>query len=291
MEKTNELTVKHSKSPSINPVPFSALFTSDVKSYIAECIAASQSSTKVFFHLPKTGGTSIRTALNEEIQKVLHIKKYSELGQWNQVLKQQKEAPYGLISGHLNSSSLNALYAAGEPIMAITFIRDPMERILSQYRYMVSSKYPNHLEFRENFEGLKDFIQDGLPKNPMLSMLLGECSTIDQAMHLTDKNFMFVGLAEYSAMHSFLIQRCFGLKKFHIPGRINQTVSSIENAVTLDASTIDLIKDKCALDIEFYTRIKEMHISIADQIFSALYEVIAGNVDEILFPPLKETHE
>jgi hypothetical protein len=269
--------------PSTNPVSCMKLFSGGVKNYIAECAEASENITKVFFHLPKTGGSSLRIALDNEFSNGLHISKYSDLNQWDEVLVRQREQPYDMISGHINQRALSGLYASGAPIVAMTFIREPIARILSQYRYMVSPKYPNNEEFRAKFPTLVEFSLDGIPENPMLNIFFDGCKTVDEALKKAARDFMFIGLTEYSAMHGFLIQRCFGLDKFHMPPWVNRTVSMANNQIELDKESLGILREKCGLDLAFYSQIKRRHMAIADDVFSAFYEAFAGDETPFAF--------
>lgn len=268
---------KAAKKHNISPISCLEIFDKGVARYIERCQAASKGAAKVFFHVPKTGGSSIRLALEHELPNFLNIQRYSDLDGWSDVLKAHKKKPYDMIAGHLRFKALRELYDSSNNITAMTFLRDPAARVLSQYRYMASPKYPGFEAFNTKFPTLDDFVKDGIVANPTTTTLLGNCASLDQAVHMASRNFMFIGLTEYSTMHSFLAQRCFGLPAFHVPGRINQTVYTKRNDVEYTDETRSIIMEKCSLDFEFYDFFKSRHLDILDDVFSNFYtSVLTG---------------
>lgn len=268
---------KAAKKHSISPISCLEIFDKGVARYIERCQAASKDAAKVFFHVPKTGGSSIREALEHELPNFLNIRRYSDLDGWSDVLKAHKKKPYDLIAGHLRFQALRELYDSSNNITAMTFLRDPAARVLSQYRYMASPKYPDFKTFNKKFPSLDAFVKDAIGSNPTVTTLLGNCTSLDQAVHVASRNFMFIGLTENSAMHSFLVQRCFGLSAFHVPGRINQTINTKKNNVEYTDETRSIIMEKCSLDFEFYDFFKSRHLDIVDDVFSNFYaSVLTG---------------
>jgi hypothetical protein len=268
----------------LSPVSCLSVFDGEVMSYIERCIAASKNSTKVFCHIPKTGGSSIRKALEAELPYFLNIGKYSELEQWDELIARQHAKPFDMISGHLRYAELRRLYGAGARIAAITFIREPVARVLSQYRFMISPKYPSHTAFKNRYPTFVNFVEEGVPENPMLNTLVGSCDSLQQALQSVAQNFLFVGLTEFSTMHSFLAQRCLGLASFEVPGRINRTVSTIDNKIEMSDEIYEMVTQKCDLDIQFYNFFEKKYHLISDEIFSAFNSTIFGAESSIPFP-------
>jgi hypothetical protein len=270
---------KSAKKHNISPVSCLEIFDRGVAHYIRKCQAVSKDTTKVFFHIPKTGGSSFRAALEYELPNFLNIRRYSDLDSWSDVLKVQEETPYDMIAGHLRFHALREMYDSTNNIVAMTFLRDPAARVLSQYRYMMSPKYPGFEAFNTKFPTLDDFVKDGIGANPTTTTLLGNCTSLDQAVHVASRNFMFIGLTEYSTIHSFLVQRCFNLPAFHVPGRINRTVNTNKNNVEYTDETRSVMMEKCSLDFEFYDFFKSRHLDIVDDVFSNFYaSVLTGEV-------------
>ncbi|NKC31708.1 sulfotransferase family 2 domain-containing protein [Falsiroseomonas selenitidurans] len=110
----------------------------------------------VFLHVPKTAGSSLRTVLSRQYgaRHVLYVdlgagdrRPMPEIGaQLRQVMATRP--PVTLLTGH---QFLGLHEALREPCLYFTMLRDPVERVLSEYFYAFS--YPHHQQRAEILSG------------------------------------------------------------------------------------------------------------------------------------------
>jgi len=150
----------------------------------------------IFLHILKTAGTSFRWTIkenylpNELYERDQHEFNWSEL-----TVEQQREIK--MIYGHLFFGVHNTI---AEPCKYITFLRDPVERIISYYYYVIAQ--PNNTGYKETYGvSLEDFVLKGnqdIASNQQTKALCGSNAVVD--FELARKNieeyFSFVGVVE-----------------------------------------------------------------------------------------------
>jgi hypothetical protein len=150
-----------------------------------------------------------------------------------------------MLSGHLRYNELMQLRAAGIDFFAITFIREPESRIISQYRFMISHKYPFSKSFREKFPRIEEFIADGIPANPLTKLLVGDCHNLESAKIRLQSLFSFIGITESGTAHSNIAQKLLGFKETRPMETLNQTVMSEHTDITVSDAAKNAIFKKC----------------------------------------------
>jgi hypothetical protein len=105
----------------------------------------------VFVHVPKCGGTSIRTILEQTVDRHCILRDYgdshlttralqeiNQRGKTNE-LREHFEVPGRgiLLSGHFSASKYWGLFKPG---CFVTFLRHPVDRVFSQYAHFVNRK-------------------------------------------------------------------------------------------------------------------------------------------------------
>jgi hypothetical protein len=109
-----------------------------------------------FLHIPKTGGTTLRySVLAQNLDKRLICPAYS----YSQLLRLQPReiSTYRLFSGHFYYSLYRLL---PEKPVYITFLRDPVERVLSLYDYVRrDSAHYQHRALNSLLGGIREFVK------------------------------------------------------------------------------------------------------------------------------------
>lgn len=173
--------------------------------------------TIIFVHIPRTGGTSLVKALKSHFNKdevfsiskistMLHGEKWAEIPYLERQanieayfrdLSAKKRKSYKLIIGHMNYGWHQYL----DNHSYITFLRNPIDRVLSLYRYIMT--YRIELTQSDSFS-LTDFINSGHEEisNGIAKRLTGNHKNetqagqaLNNALEIID-SFDFVGLTE-----------------------------------------------------------------------------------------------
>ena len=179
-----------------------------------------------FLHIPRTAGTTLNTILKnnfapEEILTVYHKSEYEA----HSAHSADELRRIRLIQGHLLLEKYDPPTMYGLPVKVFTFLREPVERLISEYAFLRS--WPeNHLYryLADNKVSFSEYVSSGEKelyyrgKNFMTRCISGmddrrEYPTRALArakMHL-EKSFVFVGITERFTESLVLLADVLGL--------------------------------------------------------------------------------
>ncbi len=134
-------------------------------------------------------------------------------------------------SGHLTVA--HALRIKGElpGTRFFTMLRDPVNRVISTYRYAVTPREPTHLEFAARYPTIDDYIADPQSQNLMCQLLRPRSEAgIDETIEFALEFFDFIGLVEMYPMSVSAIFYLMGCR--HLPREVvNVTENTPDNAI------------------------------------------------------------
>lgn len=189
----------------------------------------------LFLHIPKTGGTTLHNILlrNYSASQQKLILGPQDLDDFQNSTLEERDR-FSLIRGHF-VFGIHKLIS--RDYTYITFLRDPKERLLSQYRYIITNpRHPRHKVFKDGNISLEQFLQDGLVKNADNAQVrsisgnrdlpfrsIGE-THFNQAKENLERDFLlYAPLTEFD---SFLVagKLLFGWKGlYYLPLNVNKT--------------------------------------------------------------------
>lgn len=210
----------------------------------------------VFFHIPKTAGVSVRefVAYNMEASRILVLEGSNDLA----FISDDHLNSYDLISGHVGTRLLQRL--RGRPI-TITFLRDPVGRVISQYQQFCA------LGVQEvRGRTLEDVMTDrGSPmieslfRNTQCWALAGDhwvtnrpLVTEEEAFEVAKANLEtmdYVGVVESIDECAEAMATKFGWRVRQIE---HKNASPLSQYFDLDDGTLGLIREQNSLDIDLY---------------------------------------
>jgi hypothetical protein len=100
-----------------------------------------------------------------------------------------------ILTGHFSLSDIIPVIAPlGDRIGLVTFLRDPVDRCISDYNYCLTDKHPGHESFRRQFPTLADFLVNPASVNKHMTHLRPHAgATVEEtAAYLRDR-FLFIG--------------------------------------------------------------------------------------------------
>lgn len=216
----------------------------------------------IFYHIPRTGGTTIDFLLKGHFpQEVICPDRYYFQIE-NRTVEDLKK--FQFFSGHFFfNSNLKDL----NHVKRIVFLRDPVQRVLSEQRFL--NLHEKKSPGEGNFIYKEHFIQQGQPIHEVsnhqclfLSSYDRNDPTITPQMHLKSakenlrNHFYFIGITENMKESLKAIYRLFGWKLPRKIPRCNHT-DSIE--LDVDAKLLEEIRLRNLQDIELYEYAKSLY--------------------------------
>lgn len=167
----------------------------------------------VSIHIPKTAGTSFRNTLKsiygEEAVVRVDIEKTGEHIRVNQEDYAENRLPphTRVVHGHFRPTHLYAYFPIPEEVPIITWLRDPVERVISNYYYLARRLAEELDEERKGLNILSkmqrtliEYARDENNQNRMKKFLRG----------VTLEELTFVGIQEYYSEDLAVLAELFG---------------------------------------------------------------------------------
>ncbi|HWY50821.1 MAG TPA: sulfotransferase family 2 domain-containing protein [Chthoniobacterales bacterium] len=216
--------------------------------------------TILFLHIPKTAGSTMYKVLGRQYSRAETLRLESSQIDQFKTLPAAQRGRYRLIEGHLYFGFHRYIPGAST---YITFLRRPVERVLSFYYYARST--PDHYLYpqlaNERLDLKTALARELTPelRNGQTRQLAGDewedprrvltRTALDRAKaNLT--HFRVVGLLEEFDASLLLLRRAFG---WHLPFYVKENVTKEKPDETfLNAETRGLIEEANRLDLELY---------------------------------------
>lgn len=221
--------------------------------------------TLLFLHLGKTGGSTLHRIAERQYpqDRIFSLKGRETHAALERLidLPEEEKSRLLLVSGHIHYGVHEHM---PQECVYITVVRDPVERIISHY-YYVLSKPDHHLyaTVKRRKLSLREYVESGISvelDNGQTRLLagadgrtipFGECEPelLERACaHL--KKFAVVGLTERFDETVLLLQRELGWK---LPLFIQRNVThSRPRATEIDDGTLQAIRERNELDMAMY---------------------------------------
>ncbi len=222
----------------------------------------------IFQHIPKVAGTSLASLFVNQFDRNRSFICGSKDGVLRDFmsLEQRKRNLLDLLIGHVDYGIHHNFNGKSK---YITFLRDPVERVLSHYYFIKSNKFHRYHKAEKNMD-IDEFIICGLrPRmnNCMVRMISGEnpgynkCpdEMIDLALENLDRDYIFVGVVSHLSNSIAALIKIMGWKNVEVE-RKNVTKNK-PDIQSMTEKTIDIIRTYNSLDMKFYDLIYNMFLA------------------------------
>jgi Sulfotransferase family len=225
-----------------------------------------------FSHIPKTAGSSLIASLEAHRAPYynIHVRNYAtgragfREQEWEAVREFadiQKLAPadtrFRSFSGHMRRPHIDFIQTELPGTRFFTLLREPVARVVSDYRYCLSPSHPTHEQFAAQFPTITDFIRHPKGQNVMSKRLAAKWDTAEMVLDSVLHGFEFIGIMELYDVSLSMIFRLMGLT--HIPTRrVNETISTDRNAIELSDAVREEIVARNAIDDALYRAVREI---------------------------------
>jgi len=215
-----------------------------------------------FLHIPKTAGSSFRAELANRLQPDANIFiTYDDPSATHeQLLARAMSGFLGSLqatqprfaSGHLYRSHVEQLRQHRPDVKLITMLRDPVARLISDYRYQRTPAHPPYRQFIEAFPDFASYLACKPEQNKMhhyLSRYTGQ--PVEEVIEEVEREFTFVGTQELYEFSCRLLFTLLGrLEAPLIYAR--KTEANEQNRVDEGAVLRDEIEAANSLDVQIY---------------------------------------
>lgn len=197
-----------------------------------------------FVHIPKAGGMTVQHILHQLYphDQLLFHHYFDDINE-----KEMNPETIKVVHGHYLFGLHNHF---NRPFSYFTMLREPVDRVISQYYYLRGIEGEPYDKFRQMT--LEEFVRHHSEHNIQTAFLSGNVQQPD--LHLAKKNlkrhFDVVGLTEYFNESLFLLAKRYGWPAVHYK-RTNVTKSR-KQVADLPAATIELIKQINDKDMKLY---------------------------------------
>lgn len=233
-----------------------------------------QEESLIFLHIPKTGGSTLHGIIERQYEPnpifTIDGNRFRESIDEFKRLPEEQRRKIKVLKGHMYFGLHEFLPGHST---YITILRDPIERVVSLYHYILRNPdHRAHEAITSQHMSLKDFVICGeykLLNNGQTRILCGEpkldadvpfgqcpAKMLELAKRNLQEHFRFVGLLERFDESLILLKKTFGWKlPFYKPRNITRERPP-KKAVSKDA--LHAIEKYNGLDIELYRYAKGM---------------------------------
>lgn len=254
-------------------------------------VAQTPLSSTIVLHIPRTGGTTLRSVLSEVYGKkrVLSFPDFPEPEQISQVLarirlklsrKESVTPDYSLTRAYIGHVNFGIHQYLDEPrVPYITLLRDPVDRAISLYFHKMERSQQIHPENPAHTQGytpVADYFESGLKGQisrvanqqtkmiaglaqrksfPLDERMLSDTELFDRAVENLESSFSLVGVSEMWDDFLLLASEILGWPEVHY---VRQ--NAVKNRLHLTdyaPEILDRLERANAVDIRLYNYVRE----------------------------------
>jgi hypothetical protein len=215
----------------------------------------------VYVHLPKAAGNSSIGALRGHFTPYVSVNWRKPREHAEEIVANWNEKPVHFISGHLSHTALEVIRRSSLPHICVTFLRHPVERLISVYRYSSSAKAPNQDVFLATYPSLEHYVYEAVRTNEISRFMLGRNVRSLAEYKEGMKKFAFIGVSELLPVCHLVLSRMLKCS-FTYPGRANVT-NNPEVGIDVPQRLLDYLYTTQQIDIMFHSYILERYCELA----------------------------
>ncbi len=221
----------------------------------------------IFLHIPKTAGSTFHTILNKkyrdrDVQNVFGARYKAPAIADFIAMPMEKKTHIKMLKGHMPFGLHEYMPGAST---YIAFLRDPVDRVISLYYYILKNKHnPMHEAVAVNGMSLDEFVSSGVAigaNNGHCRFINGDLEDYDfdkcdetlyeNVIRHIDEHFLWLGITERFDESMLVLTHLLGWKK--PPCYFRGNTSKVRKKTSqIDASTLQLIEQYNTLDRRLY---------------------------------------
>lgn len=249
-------------------MPFRDLAHMSMSDYIEDL--AQTNGLWIFQHIPKTAGTSLSDELGQYMAPYRNIFiEYDDIDlpyfqrmsdSVDAFIAELRHKDYRSCSGHLTYDLVARIRLARPEARVVTFLRNPVERVISDYRYQCSDLHPVSEAFRKLFPTIESYVDDRASQNKMALMIYGseDFPSVEELIAHAGQHFAFIGLVEMYALSFSCMMAAMGHSEAMPQAHSRKTPDTVETKVDVTPKLRERIEALNQMDVALYDYARNM---------------------------------
>lgn len=204
----------------------------------------------MYCHLPKCAGTTVVEHLST-LRQAYSIQYNNVEASFQNYLGTPNNGKF--VYGHFRHQQMEALEDSGRQYKMFTFLRDPIERLVSAYRYTVYQG-PNASKYRQKWPTFEAYAE-WYPANDVAAWLIGGAESVDEYIEKLEARFDFIGVQEHFDKSMARLMRLLGSE--YRPGPRRNVTQAPEVSTYPDLRAY--LYEKHRLDVEAWREVTKKH--------------------------------
>ncbi len=228
----------------------------------------------IFIHIPKTAGSSLSTELDRMRPPYHNIHRRYFYGETVTFSSIEDEIATVIDSGDLataRSCSGHFSWKQAEPIRAVrpdarafTFLRDPVQRVISDYRYSRTPTHPTYKETIARFPTIESYIAAPETQDKMARFSLpGNVRTPEDIDTFISAHYAFIGLLEMYPLSFNILSMLLGTDRMPSEHK-RRTEDTSDNEVDDSPELRELIAVHNRRDTAMYEIVREKLLTVRE---------------------------
>ncbi|MFD1914507.1 hypothetical protein [Halodurantibacterium flavum] len=226
----------------------------------------------IFQHIPKTAGSSLVAELQRHIggyhslhndfsglgtDDVVHEGLAERLraemhGVLDQALVRYQPGVMRSMSGHIHHEHVDRLRAVFPDALFFTFLRSPVARVISHYRYQRTPAHPPYRAFIRACPTFEHYLENDPDSSDMMfDYLVGRDYGLEEGIARVERLYTFIGIQEMYPMSFDILMRLHGLD-VRPSARLRMTEGTADNEVELTPELRARIEARNPKDVALY---------------------------------------
>lgn len=229
----------------------------------------------VFIHIPKTAGSSLSAELDRMRPPYHNIHRryfYGDKVTFSRiedeiaaVIDSGALAEARSCSGHFSWTQAEPIRAARQDARAFTFLRDPVKRVISDYRYSRTPTHPTFKETIERFPTIESYIEASETQDKMARFVMPAtiCTEAEIDAFISD-NYAFIGLLEMYPLSFNILSLLLGHDRMPSEHK-RKTEDTADNAVEDTPALREMIAAYNRRDTALYDLVRRKLLAARDE--------------------------
>ncbi|TPG55173.1 sulfotransferase family 2 domain-containing protein [Sphingomonas glacialis] len=221
--------------------------------------------TIAYIHIPKCAGTTMVSVVNRldlkwwHVPAGVYVAEYDAfIGNYETSLREDASAKisdeYDLILGHFSQRDVIRSIGSESGLRFATTLRDPVERLVSEYYYSISKTHNGADATRRLFPTFRDFVTTNTETEVIARFL--ESYRGEPADRIADRLvnlYAFVGFTDRLTASVDALAKLFGRSP---PAEIGLANVTADKPATIDSDLVEIIHDRNARDVAIFNAVK-----------------------------------